>query len=327
MAVAWVPFRDGKWVWYEGLGYTWVSAEPWGWLPFHYGRWMLREGMGWFWVPGTGAIFKPGETFWLAGKGVAGWGPLAPGEVWVPPAMPQLFLNAHTTFAKFAPDSREIDPAGFASRPREPLSTATFVAAMPSPAFPAARLDAVRPVLRAGSTRVVLNLPGVTFESAAPVPERQRVSETVAGNPPPVAQTQTVIQPASPQPAVVVTVPQPEQPMEVYYPVPVYTGVVVVNPPERNHGHRREPERPLPANPTPVTRSPDKPPEQIVPQAPAPAPAVRRTETDHRRPEQAKAEPERPKPEPAKEEKSDNPDQPIPRNQESGRQPDSGRRK
>ena len=26
----WMPFRNGKWIWYDGLGYTWVSAEPWG---------------------------------------------------------------------------------------------------------------------------------------------------------------------------------------------------------------------------------------------------------------------------------------------------------
>ncbi len=85
---------------------------------------------------------------------MAGWGPLAPGEQWTPDLQPDQFLNAHTTYAAFQTDAHTIDPAGFTARPRDPLAVATFALALPSPAFVASRLDATRPVLRAGSTRV-----------------------------------------------------------------------------------------------------------------------------------------------------------------------------
>jgi hypothetical protein len=38
--VGWVPYRDGRWVWVEPWGWTWVDAMPWGFAPFHYGRWV-----------------------------------------------------------------------------------------------------------------------------------------------------------------------------------------------------------------------------------------------------------------------------------------------
>jgi len=150
----WTPYRDGHWLWYDALGYTWVSGDAWGWLTDHYGRWLQREGTGWIWVPSQSTVFKPGEVYWLIGAKFAGWGPLAPGEAWKPAAQPQQFSNANTTYARFRQDARLIDPAGFQDRPKDPLGAAAFALALPSPAFPAGRLDAVRPVLRAGSTRV-----------------------------------------------------------------------------------------------------------------------------------------------------------------------------
>jgi hypothetical protein len=38
VAVDWVPYRFGHWVWIEPWGWTWVEDEPWGFCPFHYGR-------------------------------------------------------------------------------------------------------------------------------------------------------------------------------------------------------------------------------------------------------------------------------------------------
>ena len=49
VAVDWVPYRFGHWVWVEPWGWTWVEDEAWGFCPFHYGRWALigsRLGMG-----------------------------------------------------------------------------------------------------------------------------------------------------------------------------------------------------------------------------------------------------------------------------------------
>ncbi len=70
-AEGWAPYRNGKWRWYDELGYTWIGAEPWGWLPYHHGRWMQETGTGWFWVPGTDTDFEPGEVYWLYGRDLA----------------------------------------------------------------------------------------------------------------------------------------------------------------------------------------------------------------------------------------------------------------
>ena len=278
VAEGWAPFRHGKWLWYDDLGFTWISQEPWGWLPYHYGRWMRGDTAGWFWAPGKSAVFKPGDVYWLRGRDLAGWGPLAPGETWTAAAVPQLFLNAHTTYARLAAEAREIDPSGFTLRPRDPLSTATFVAAPPSPPLAATRLDARRPVLRAGSTRVTPHLPGVTYEAGEPMaqPREAAPAQTTVITPPPQA----------PPPPIVVTVPPPEQPSEIYYPVPVYTGIVIVDPPERRPRpappRREEPKpQPPPATPQPIVRverTPEEPRRTRSVERPPDPPPQRREE-------------------------------------------------
>jgi hypothetical protein len=331
----WVPFRSGKWAWYEGLGFTWISAEVWGWLPYHYGRWMQQDPAGWFWVPGNAPVFKPGEVYWLRGTNLAGWGPLAPGEEWAPTSIPRLYLNVHTTFARLAADAREIDPAGFTARPREPLATARFAAAMPSPPLPAARLEAARPALRAGSTRVVPILQGVTYEAASGA-EAQAAPAARQPEPAPADPGQPQIQPpvqvvtAPPEPPVVIVTPPPQ---EVYYPAPVYTGIVVVNPPERRKPPRRASAKPpAPASPQPQAVAPPSPqtplgmprgervqerrPERTPdPHQAAPPPPPAETPAA----EAAKSEPAQaqPAPEPAK--------APIPRGRSEGARPERGR--
>ena len=39
VAEGWAPFQNGRWRWYDAVGYTWVSDESWGWIPYHHGRW------------------------------------------------------------------------------------------------------------------------------------------------------------------------------------------------------------------------------------------------------------------------------------------------
>jgi hypothetical protein len=205
---------------------------------------MLLEGTGWMWAPGDSTVFKPGDVYWLKSAKLVGWGPLGPGEDWKPPAAPRLYLNANTTYAVYAPESLEIDPASFASRPKEPLATAAFALALPSPPFPAARLDAVRPLLRAASSRAV----PVSTETAYEPPPSPAPSEPAYVPPP--------------QPPVVVVNTVQEVPVEVDVPVPVYLGIIVVNPP----GYKA----PTPA-PTPKTPpKPAAPPPQPKPKVPDP---------------------------------------------------------
>ena len=271
-ADGWAPYRDGHWLWYDTLGYTWVSEDAWGWLTDHYGRWLQKEGTGWIWVPSQSTVFKPGEVYWLLGGKFAGWGPLAPGEGWTPATQPRQFLNANTTYAQFRQNARSIDPAGFKDRPKDPLGAAVFVQALPSPAFIASRLEAVRPILRAGSTRVVPVVPDVTFQNDPVTGAAQSQDDS---------QVAVLTNPGAADPSVVVTQPppdlpplQPPQSPDVYYPASTYTSIVVLNPPERSDGPTFR--RPNPAQPAgnpvaPNPRSPTNPPP--TPGQPAPPPS------------------------------------------------------
>jgi hypothetical protein len=68
----WDPFWDGSWVYYQGVGYTWVSAYPWGWIPYRYGSWLFVPSYGWCWQPGywnawypVPRVFNPPPT-WIS---------------------------------------------------------------------------------------------------------------------------------------------------------------------------------------------------------------------------------------------------------------------
>jgi hypothetical protein len=175
-------------------------------------------------------------VYWLWNAKLAGWGPLAPGENWTISEAPEQFLNVNTTYANFQWDQRVIDPAGFEDRPKEPLGVAVFAAALPSPPFPASRLEATRPELRVGATRMQPVIPGTVF---------QETNEVVPPPAPPSLPPAVVTNPASDAPPVVQPGPMdpgpPGPPMQVIYPVPVYTGIVVLNPPEHPDYSRRNP--------------------------------------------------------------------------------------
>ena len=248
---AWAPYRNGKWQWFDGLGYTWISDDPWGWLPYHYGRWLQLEDIGWIWAPGESTVFKPGDVYWLKSAKLVGWGPLAPGEDWKPPAAPRQYLHANTTYATYTGAPVEIDPGGFSARPKEPLAAAVFVQALTSPPFPAARLDAFRPALRAGGARSVSIVSDAAYDRQAAEPQ--------ASVPPPVASA-----PPAESPVVVVDAPPVEVPVEVDVPIPVYTGIIVgFIRWDAQHLARPRPNR-LPARPelssgVPVIHVPSKP--------------------------------------------------------------------
>ncbi|HUI56987.1 MAG TPA: DUF6600 domain-containing protein [Bryobacteraceae bacterium] len=228
----WTPYRNGRWVYYDALGYTWVSDDPWGWLPYHNGRWARKDNTGWVWQPAVSTVFKPGEVYWMRGANLAGWGPLGPGEPWLPanPTAnpPQFFASGNTTYAAFQPDVRTIDPAGFATPTAEQLKAAGFVLALPSPAFMVSRLDATRPVLKVGKTRVVPSVPGVTFSDSVLPPDPVMTNPDSASQPPTV---------------VVDAPPVGTTPPDGVYPVPVLTVPVevpvVLNPPDHPDYARR----------------------------------------------------------------------------------------
>jgi hypothetical protein len=170
VADGWAPYRKGRWRYFDSVGYTWVSDDSWGWLPYHNGRWAREENLGWVWQPSPNPVFHPAEVYWLRGADFAGWGPLAPSEDWTVAnpgtVTPQGYTSGLTTYASFRPDTRTVDGAGFDTPTAEQMKTAFFVPAPPSPAFLPARLDATRPMLQVGSTRIMPSVPGVTFGDA-----------------------------------------------------------------------------------------------------------------------------------------------------------------
>ena len=96
MGPGWAPYRNGRWVWEDWYGWTWVSYDPWGWAPYHYGRWFWDGGFGWCWYPGVIGVrhfWSPAMVAWFGygggigvgfGFGNLGWVPLAPYEVFRP---------------------------------------------------------------------------------------------------------------------------------------------------------------------------------------------------------------------------------------------------
>lgn len=97
----WAPYRNGRWVWLDWYGWTWVSYDSWGWAPYHYGRWFFDGRLGWAWYPGAigvrhywspalvgffgyGGGVGVGVGFGFGGFANVGWVPLAPYETFHP---------------------------------------------------------------------------------------------------------------------------------------------------------------------------------------------------------------------------------------------------
>lgn len=109
MGPDWAPYQNGRWIWQDPYGWTWVSYESWGWAPYHYGRWVYYGG-SWGWVapppPGVAVsvsmpapVYAPalvafiGGSNWrigvsLGGGSAIGWVPLAPAERYYYPWQP-----------------------------------------------------------------------------------------------------------------------------------------------------------------------------------------------------------------------------------------------
>jgi len=96
IAVGWVPYSTGRWMYDPFYGWTWVDDAVWGWAPYHYGRWVYVSGF-WGWAPGPIAVrpyYAPalvgffgagGASFSLSfGPPHLGWVALGWGEPLIP---------------------------------------------------------------------------------------------------------------------------------------------------------------------------------------------------------------------------------------------------
>jgi hypothetical protein len=75
ISVGWMPFWNGRMIYFPGFGWTWVSFEPWGWLPFHTGNWFFLAGRGWCWRPGPIRVWNPAPVHWVRVGTGFGWTP------------------------------------------------------------------------------------------------------------------------------------------------------------------------------------------------------------------------------------------------------------
>lgn len=97
----WAPYRDGRWIWMDLWGWTWIDNAAWGYAPSHYGRWVMVE-RRWRWAPGRVVgrpVWSPALVGWVGGGQtqltfggtvgrhgpVQGWFPLSPRDSYVPP--------------------------------------------------------------------------------------------------------------------------------------------------------------------------------------------------------------------------------------------------
>ncbi|HEU5319792.1 MAG TPA: DUF6600 domain-containing protein, partial [Methylomirabilota bacterium] len=89
VAVGWVPYSTGRWIWDSRFGWTWLDDAPWGWAPYHYGRWVFVRSR-WAWAPGpiiVRPVYAPALVVFLGGRTVGrplAWAPLGWGEPVIP---------------------------------------------------------------------------------------------------------------------------------------------------------------------------------------------------------------------------------------------------
>lgn len=187
IGAGWIPYADGFWSAFDGLGMTWVSYEPWGWMPYHFGGWIMSPMYGWVWAPGTMSAWQPAMVAWVQSGGQVGWVPLAPSDqagrplanlqraFVVSPAASAVgaaavnhavaVANAHATIVVARPPAGFVSPtapslartatpgAGFAGRAPQSVvfdrATRAFVNAPASAAFRASESSEMRNTFRA----------------------------------------------------------------------------------------------------------------------------------------------------------------------------------
>jgi len=191
VAVDWVPYHNGRWVYIKPWGWTWVESEPWGFAPFHYGRWTNLNGR-WGWIPGPppGVVARPLHPVYSpalvafvggSGFGVTAWFPLGPGEAYVPPyAASTAYVNRVNVTNIYNRNQAQVR-AGLSNRTSNLYATATTYAnrnagttALTVNDFTAGRhVDRAQPVRMDSNLRQQL--------SQAPVAARPTATPTATG--------------------------------------------------------------------------------------------------------------------------------------------------
>ncbi len=226
----WSPYSYGRWAFYPGLGWTWISFERWGWLPYHFGSWVFSPNLGWLWVPGRFRQWQPAAVSWVRVGNRVGWVPLAPQD-----RPGQAPVNLQHGFVSVAPnqvvgtpkhvrvpvDLREqaqvlsAPPAEFAAS----MKTSTTVRTGPPPAAPPEASKGPRTIVFDPRTHTYVNGPARPTHADGKAGDARAGSETI----PPqrgftVTPPSSAAQPTAPRPS---TPSSPPAPAHVLGPHPM----------------------------------------------------------------------------------------------------------
>jgi hypothetical protein len=119
MTAGWAPFSMGQWTSYPGLGWTWISSEPWGWVPYHFGDWMFSPVYGWMWFPDNFGFWDPAPVNWYGVGNQVAWSPRAGIGAQMPTTPRVLILSGSKSIGNMS--SVRIMTAGGNSRPVQTL--------------------------------------------------------------------------------------------------------------------------------------------------------------------------------------------------------------
>jgi hypothetical protein len=267
----WAPFCDGQWIYYRGLGWTWVSFEPWGWVPYHFGNWVFIGG-GWAWLPGGFNNWRAAPVRFLRVGNRIGWAPIQP-EAFAGRqsniSAPIVVGSSHDLGGRgsnrIVDNVREIErahvvtdaPPPLGRGPRAPHSTG------PAPAPRPAGLPSANVV---GGVKVILTTP-------RPIPNTDQPHPAIVFDPaeyryvgvgPTPVQTENPPVPGGPA-----KVQAPHAPDPLVRSVPAPSPRVTPTPPVRPASAAPAP-RPIPTPPVRVA----PPPHSTSPHPPSPAPQV-----------------------------------------------------
>ncbi|MGB7023068.1 MAG: FecR family protein [Candidatus Acidiferrales bacterium] len=120
MTAGWAPFSIGQWASYPGLGWTWISFEPWGWVPYHFGDWMFSPVYGWMWFPNNLGFWDPAPVNWYGVGNQVAWSPRTGTGPRMPTTPRILIVSGSKSIGNMS--SVRIVTAGGGNRPVQALS-------------------------------------------------------------------------------------------------------------------------------------------------------------------------------------------------------------
>ena len=245
------PYGYGNWVYYNGVGYVWVSGYGWGWTPYRCGYWDWWDGFGWGWSPAGCSNWGWGGGYYV---NVRRW--------------PYGHNPLRTPLGNPIKGPVGVHPI---AHPIIPVHPGSVPVAGPGKAGPIHGIGGQTPIFAGKPVHPLQPIGGYAPHGGSAVGAGLRrdyplngAKEPMLGrviDAPPARVRRGYAEPARVNPAHVGDVPRPQRP--------------VMQEPVQNHPTYRAPERPAQSQPSAPRYAPPPPQEHHAPPAAAPsAPAV-----------------------------------------------------